>query len=329
MKNYIFLITAIFLFISCGGKDSFVMQNSIGRDNRVLIVTKAIDWEDEIGQEVRRFMSEEMVGLPQPESHFTLSQVAPGGFNQTMKLSRNILLIEKSNEERFTVNKNRYASPQTVIYVAAKDKNAIVKLLKKHDKEIIKTFKEGGVKVIQSRFAKRKFDDAQFKTLQNLNISLIIPDDFRTVEDTGDFLWLRQHMKSGIARGAGSNNILVYSYPLNESAATIKENIAQMRDTIGKKYIPGSDQETMHMITEKAYTPYIFDAEIDGRKAFEMRGKWEVMNDFMAGPFINYTILDKKNNRVLVYEGFTYAPSVNKREFVFELEAIGKSMIIK
>ena len=49
----------------------------------------------------------------------------------------------------------------------------------------------------------------------------------------------------------------------------------------------------------------------------------------MAGPFINYTVVDKKNNRLIVFEGFTYAPSVNKRDFIFELEAIGKSMKIK
>ena len=48
----------------------------------------------------------------------------------------------------------------------------------------------------------------------------------------------------------------------------------------------------------------------------------------MAGPFLNYAILDKKNNRLLVVEGFTYAPSVNKREFIFELEAIAKSLKI-
>jgi len=328
MKNFIFLITAVFLFISCGGKDSFVLQSSIGRDNRVLIVTKASDWEGEIGQELRRFMSEEMVGLPQPESHLTLSQVAPVGFNQTMKLTRNILIIEQSNKENFTINTNKYSSPQTLIYISAKDDDAIIELLKKNDKKIIQTFKDSDVNVIQKRFEKRKLNSSQFKTLQNLNISLIIPDDFREVEDTGEFLWLRQHMSSGIARGAGSNNILVYSYPYTDDA-TIKENISTKRDTIGKQYIPGSDSETMHMITEKAYTPFTFDAMIDGRKAFEMRGKWEVMNDFMAGPFINYTILDKENNRVLVFEGFTYAPSVNKREFVFELEAIGKSMKIK
>ena len=49
----------------------------------------------------------------------------------------------------------------------------------------------------------------------------------------------------------------------------------------------------------------------------------------MAGPFVNYAIEDKVNNRYLVAEGYVYAPSVDKREYVFELEAIIKSIKIK
>jgi hypothetical protein len=48
----------------------------------------------------------------------------------------------------------------------------------------------------------------------------------------------------------------------------------------------------------------------------------------MAGPFINYVIEDKLNNRLIVAEGFTFAPSIEKRDHVFELEAIIRSIKI-
>jgi hypothetical protein len=179
----------------------------------------------------------------------------------------------------------------------------------------------------QNLFKKNKLDDTQFKTLQNLGVSLTIHNKFKTVDDTGDFLWLRHHLTSGIAK-TGSNNILVYSVPL-EDETQVSDSIIAVRNRIGKKYIPGSNPETMYMITEEAYTPFTFDAVIDGKKAYETRGKWEVKNDFMAGPFLNYTILDKQRNRLLIFEGFTYAPSVSKRAFLFELEAIAKSMKIQ
>jgi hypothetical protein len=83
------------------------------------------------------------------------------------------------------------------------------------------------------------------------------------------------------------------------------------------------------MTTEKAYTPQTLETVVDGKKAFETRGKWEVKNDFMAGPFVSYFVVDKKHNRIVVFEGLTYAPSVNKRASLFELEAIAKSMKIQ
>ena len=48
----------------------------------------------------------------------------------------------------------------------------------------------------------------------------------------------------------------------------------------------------------------------------------------MAGPFITYFIEDKVNKRYLVVDGYVYAPSLDKRDYVFELESIIKSITI-
>jgi hypothetical protein len=49
----------------------------------------------------------------------------------------------------------------------------------------------------------------------------------------------------------------------------------------------------------------------------------------MAGPFLNYIVEDKQHDRLVVVEGFTFAPSEAKRDFMFEAEAILKSLNIK
>ncbi|MGB5458705.1 MAG: DUF4837 family protein, partial [Eudoraea sp.] len=58
----------------------------------------------------------------------------------------------------------------------------------------------------------------------------------------------------------------------------------------------------------------------------EARGIWEIQNYPMAGPFLTYIINDKANNRKLILEGFTFAPATNKRDYMFELEAILKTV---
>ena len=327
MKKLLYLFFTIIMLLSCDNNNSFVQKRSVGNINRVMIVVKSSNWLGDVGDQIRDSFTKIIYGLPQPEATTTLSQVAPNGFGTMMKASRSLLIIEKTEKEYFSIKYNIYAKPQTVIYLSAKDDDSIIRLLKKYEEEILATFRQADITTTQKIFLKSTIDNAKFQTTKNIGVSFIIPNKYRTVEDTGNFLWLRQHLKSGIAK-TGSNNILVYSLPLEDENKVV-ESIIEVRNLIGKKHIPGSNPETMHMITEKAFTPRTSETKIDGKKAYETRGKWEVKNDFMAGPFLNYTVIDKKNNRLVVFEGFTYAPSINKREFIFELEAIAKSMKIQ
>ena len=326
MKKILSIVTLTILLASCVGNDKMILRESIGKINKVMVVAKISDWTGDVGSEIRNSFGELQVGLPQPEPILSVSQVAPNGFSSMMKASRNILIINEGDTENFTVKKNVYAKPQTIVYIQAKDDASIIKILQDRKMEIRRIFLDADIDFTQSIFRKSKLDDSQFLTLKNLGLSLTIPDKFNKVDDTGEFLWLRNHLTSGIAK-SGSNNILVYAVPLVDKSS-VADSIVAIRNKIGKKYIPGS-KEGMYMITEKAYTPFTFDATIDGKKAYETRGKWEVKDDFMAGPFLNYTIIDEKNNRLVVFEGFTYAPSVSKRAFLFELEAIAKSMKIQ
>jgi hypothetical protein len=102
-------------------------------------------------------------------------------------------------------------------------------------------------------------------------------------------------------------------------------DIVRTRDSIGRKYIHGSAPGT-RMLTEEAYSPYFSKTTLAERKTYETKGTWQMKNDFMSGPFINYTIFDKPNKRILVLEGFCYAPSKEKRDLMFELESIIKSV---
>ena len=83
------------------------------------------------------------------------------------------------------------------------------------------------------------------------------------------------------------------------------------------------------MGTEKAFAPFVFPAEIAGLRAVEVRGIWEVVNYPMSGPFLTYIMNDTERNRKLVLEGFTFAPATNKRDYMFELEAIMKTLSFK
>jgi hypothetical protein len=325
MKRLFIALFTISLLTSCGN-DEIILPKSVGNFGKVLVVIDNSKWQGDLGKEIRQTFGKLQVGLPQPEKTLSTSQVAPRGFSSMFKTTRNVFILELADSTGIKTIYNRFSRPQTVVYASAPNEEALLNLVKERGNEVVETFRASDIRFLQNIFVTKRLDDSQYKTFQNLNISLTIPEEFRTVDDTGEFLWIRQHLKSGIARGAGNNNILVYSLPLQDDQS-IMDGIIPMRDAIGEKYIPGA-KEGMYMITEAAYTPYTIETKIKDNKVFETRGKWEVKNDFMAGPFLNYAIVDEKNDRLLVVEGFTYAPSVDKKNFVLELEAIAKSIVI-
>ena len=68
MKKICILFTIALFLSSCVGNDKFILRNSIGKINKVMVVAKASDWNGDIGKEIRNSFGELMVGLPQPES---------------------------------------------------------------------------------------------------------------------------------------------------------------------------------------------------------------------------------------------------------------------
>ena len=61
--------------------------------------------------------------------------------------------------------------------------------------------------------------------------------------------------------------------------------------------------------------------QIHGHYVQEARGFWEMTKDVMGGPFVAHSQVDTVNNRVIVVEGFVYAPDKMKRTMMRRLEA--------
>ena len=315
-------LTLVFLIfitsISCVDNDKITLVNSTGRINHVLIVMKNSDWQGKIGDELREIIADPVVGLPQEEAQFSINQVDPKTFNSLFKRTRNIMFVGFSSERNFYSNINSYANPQTILTILGKDKEDLIDNIQSHKKEIITTFKKNDLILYQKKITKEFHDFKNIETFNKLGFSLKIPFDYKKVEDNGDFLWYRNTITKGFL------NIIAYEIPLDSIHEFTVDHVIKIRDSIGKLYIPGQFENT-YMKTEPQFTPIIKEVSLSGEEALESRGLWIVEGDYMGGPFISYTINDKKNNRLLIVEGFSFSPSTKKRDFVFEMEAILKT----
>ena len=148
------------------------------------------------------------------------------------------------------------------------------------------------------------------------------PTAYKIVKDTTNFVWIQKEIPKG------HMNLVAYTLPLKVMLGNVKKRILEIRDSIGKTFIPGRLKGS-YMITEKAYRPYFYRTQKQGKRTYITKGTWEVANDFMAGPFINYMIRDTLRKRWMVIEGFTFAPASNKRDQMFELNTIIDAVAIE
>lgn len=319
MKKIFFALTLITTVLSCNNKPSQrIISDSSGNINQLTIVIENNLWEGSVGDAIRSIFAAPVDGLPQDEPLFTLSQIPPSVFTGFATKGRGILKIENGAPEiKFLSDVT--AKPQRLVLVTGNNTQQLISQLEANGEKMVASFKVKELKEKQRRIKKSLYNSKNIE--EALGVSINFPSVYRIAKEEKDFFWIRKDITTG------TTNLLVYQIPfdaIQEDDSLITQIVA-LRDSIGKKHIPGPS-EGSYMITEKAYTPFLFKTKIGERITYETKGTWEVYNAFMAGPFINYIIEDKPNNRYVVLDGFAFAPSVEKREYMFELEAIIKSI---
>ena len=331
-KLLLFFLSVLFLFtLSCKeskkkdkkSKQRKTLVSSSGTINSLSIIIDDSLWKNEVGESLREVLTKPVTGLPQEEPLFSLNHIPPAAFSGFTRTRRIFIKIEGKEKPHFEMVKDSFASPQVGFVIGEPDTKTITDLIEENSREIIATFKKTESKANVQRISKSLKSS---KTLEEtFGLNLKFPSVYRYAVEEEDFVWIRKDISHG------SMEILVYEVPLKaiEKDSNVVKNIIKMRDSIGQKYIPGP-HEGSYMVTEKAYSPYLYETKIDGKFTYLTKGTWEVEGAWMAGPFVNYAVRDEKNDRYLILEGFVFKPqSPNKRDNIFELQAIFNSAKIK
>jgi hypothetical protein len=322
MNKILVLTISVLAFLGCQSNNKMSLSSSSGNINNLSVVVDNDLWEGSVGESIRNVIAAPLYGLPQDEPLFTLRQMPTVVFSDFARKNRTVLKIEKGKDADTKFYEDTYAKPQKMVVVSGQTNQEIIKEIETNANKIISIFKSEEIKEKQRRISKSLHKNNNIESA--LGLSLDFPSAYRVATENDNFFWLRRDIKTGTL------NILVYEVPLDKIRDTDEaiNDVIKMRDSIGKKYIPGPLDGT-YMITEEAYTPFLSNTIIDNKPTFETRSTWEVKDAYMAGPFLNYAIKDEINQRYIIFEGFAFAPSVEKRDYMFEFEAIAKSIKIK
>jgi hypothetical protein len=316
-----FFFTSFFLISCYKSKEKPVAIPSTGRINALTIIINDQLWNGEVGDSLRKKFASPVDGLPQEEPLFTINQYPSKAIDANKIYSRNLVIVTKDDKNRFRIDVDEFAKPQNVVHLAGNSNEEIIQKLEQNFDVIIKKFKQTEILENQKLINLSLLSDKKIR--RKFKVSLKLPSTYKTALNRPNFIWIKREILSG------NNNILIYKVPFKSILKddNISNNIIKIRDSIGALYIH-TRVKNSKMITEESYSPYFLKTILNGKRTFETKGTWELKGDYMSGSFINYAIMDRSKRKFIIIEGFCYAPSTDKRDLMFELEAIIKSIKI-
>lgn len=308
-KALFFSGVLLFLLESCS-KKPLISTKDNNAVNHISIIIDDEWWNGEVGDSLRNKLAGPAIGLPEEEPLFTINQYPLKILEGFIADNRSIVVVKKQALKKIEIRQIGTNKNQQIIYLCGNTVPEVIDLLERNSAVIIDK-----IKYLEFIYTRTQLNACSnyIPYLSNFNIQLKLPRTYKKALRADNFYWFKKDIIGG------NMNILIYRVGLNSR----NMNIQKIRDSIGVKYIHGTALGSNMLTASISYTK---STSIAALEAIETRGMWELKNDFMAGPYLNYAIIDSTQNKLLFVEGFCYAPSKNKRDLMFELETIIKSL---
>jgi hypothetical protein len=309
---------AVFAFILFSCSDSAMQRKISGKPGELIVVVPKETWDGEVGEAMKKVLMQPQIGLPQGEPLFTTIDIPPAAFKDIFKTTRNIINVRISptlDSAKVEFKKDVWAWPQAVINIDATTADECIDLFNQNAEKVLSFLLKAERERLQLNYAKN-IDKAIKNTIQKkFNISLNIPVGFNIAVDRENFIWLRYDTPEI------TQSISIYTFPYKSDSTFTANFLLNKRDSVAKANIEGSLPGS-YMTTESRVSPSFSILKVKNNYSAEMRGLWKMEKDFMGGPFINLSVLDVFNNRVIVLDGFVYAPRFDKRNYLRQVEAM-------
>lgn len=321
MKIYPLIICSILFFTIIFGScnSSPVAARATGFAYEIVVTMDKALWDSEAGTAIKADLESDIPGLPQSEAAFKITYVTPANFNGLLTYVRNILIVKLDNsmytKVSLTYENNRWTQGQVVLTMTAPDKESIIEYMKSREtNRITKFFTNIEMNRAAEQFGKNYSGDVMENVKSRFNIMLNVPTDITYTRNAEDFFWASNNANTG------RTDIIVYTFPYTDPNTFTEKYLITKRDSALKKNLPGSFPDS-HMATETRFGLSYTPITLRGKYCGVLRGTWKMVGDMMGGPFVSHARLDEANNRVVVVEGFVYAPETNKRNFIRRIEA--------
>lgn len=327
-------------------KNLEAQPTAFGPLNQLAVVADSSLWASVVGDTFDFYFAAAFPILPQPEPIFDIRYISPAQLEaakERRELRSYVILANlqdvnspvtkmvsedmgaekveearRDNSYKVTLAKDKWAKGQLLVYMAGSNADELIKSIVQQYASVIQRIR----KEDQNRLDAGIYIGGQNENLRkeiklDLGIDLKVPTDYfkAMYDEEAKVMWLRKETEDL------SSNIMIQVLPYTDKAQLTKEGIKEIRDKLGK-YV-GSELPGTYTRTNDVDLPMLVDVgTFQNYYSLEARGIWEMVNDYMGGPFYGLLVLNPNNNQLYYLDGFIHAPGKNKRDFMQQLEYV-------
>lgn len=320
MKRFFSIVMAVGIVSAFWGCDSFAKLSDSGKTSQgapyeLVVVSNNQVWDGIVGDTLRSILRQPVPSINQYEPLFDVMRVTPDGFKNVIARHRNILKLlvdSKVTEPAIGVKYDVSASPQIMIVAQGPNEQSLA--------DYISANRDNLLYVLEKAERDRTVDYAEKYNVASLHeaimekfgVSMNVPKGYTLRSASDHFMWISYEFPSA------SQGFFLYSYPYEGPQSLSLGALVDARNRFAAR-IPGPSDGS-YMITYMDYEPDYKMIRIGDRLWVEMRGLWDVANDFMGGPFVSYSTVNTETNEVFTLDCYVYSPKLDKRNFLRALE---------
>lgn len=316
MKKILLLFAAFAALVFCKSTKA-LLPNVSGKAGEIIVVIDKADWEGNLGTKVRELLACDCPYLAQREPLYSLVNVPPGGFGDLFKVHRNILYFNinpQGDSAAVRYRSDVWAAPQCMVQVNSPTSDKAAELLEQNGTKIVGFIEQAERDRVIRNSIRYEQKEIAPKVAEVFGGSPHFPMGYKIKKLTSDFGWIadeKQYTMQGI---------FIYKYPVGSNDLTLSK-IIDKRNTVLKDNVPGMFENTW-MTTGTFMPPSLEFIRFRGRDFAQVRGLWEVENDYMGGPFVSHSFYSPDGDSIICAEAFVYAPRYDKRQYLRQVESI-------
>jgi hypothetical protein len=215
------------------------------------------------------------------------------------------------------VSKDRWAKNQLVFYQFAWSHDKLAENVVDNFPSVSKRIENHDLSLIERAvFHSGNNVSVQDKIKNNFSAELAVPADYVEAMDDGEIIWVRR------SSDKYNSNLLITTVPYTDEEQLTAKGIKAIRNKISGKYISSTIEGSYVVVNDTDLPMFTSVKTVNGNYVLEARGIWEMVNDYMAGPFISYLVHNPNKKELLFIDGFVLAPNKAKRDYMQHLEYI-------